>query len=64
MPDDAYFCHGRVDDMHLDNSLSTHDALIVAAALDCGCDVLLSKDMQHSMMVDGRLTIVDPFLGA
>lgn len=50
--------------MHLDNSLSTHDALIVAAALASDCDVLLSEDMQHGMMVDGRLTIVDPFLGA
>ena len=41
--------------------ISTYDAMIVAAALECGCDVLLSEDMQHGMVVDGRLTIVNPF---
>lgn len=43
---------------------STYDAMIVAAALECGCDVLLSEDMQHGMVVDGRLTIVNPFRDA
>ena len=40
---------------------STYDAMIVAAALASECDVLLSEDMQHGMVVDGRLTIIDPF---
>ncbi len=42
-------------------SFSTYDAMIVAAALESDCDILLSEDMQHGMVVDGRLTIVDPF---
>lgn len=43
---------------------STWDAMIVAAALASQCDVLLSEDMQHDLVVDGRLTIVNPFLDA
>jgi predicted nucleic acid-binding protein len=46
------------------HGFSTYDAMIVAAALASDCDVLLSEDMQHGMVVDGRLTIVNPFLGA
>jgi predicted nucleic acid-binding protein len=38
-----------------------YDAMIVAAALDAGCDVLWSEDMQDGMVVDGRLTIRNPF---
>lgn len=41
---------------------STYDAMIVAAALDAGCDILLSEDMQHGLRVDGRLTIRNPFI--
>ena len=42
--------------------LSWWDALIVAAALETGCDVLYSEDMHHGLVVDGRLTITNPFL--
>ena len=38
-----------------------YDALIVTAALDAGCTVLYSEDMQHRMKVAGRLVIVNPF---
>jgi predicted nucleic acid-binding protein len=41
--------------------LSTWDAMIVAAALLSGCDTLWSEDMQHGLIVDGALRIVDPF---
>ena len=39
-----------------------YDALIVAAALATDCDVLLSEDMQHGLLVHNRLTIVNPFI--
>lgn len=39
---------------------SFYDALIVAAALEAGCEALLSEDMQHGFKVDG-LAIVNPF---
>ena len=34
---------------------------MVAAALRAGCDTLWSEDMQHSMIVDGKLRIANPF---
>nr|WP_246820537.1 PIN domain-containing protein [Bradyrhizobium iriomotense] len=38
-----------------------YDALIVAAAIEAGCNILYSEDMQHGRSVGG-LTIVNPFL--
>ena len=38
------------------------DSLIVAAALRANCDILYSEDMQHGQVIDGHLTIVNPFL--
>lgn len=40
---------------------SHYDSLIVATALDAGCEALYSEDMQHGQVIDGRLTIVNPF---
>ncbi len=39
-----------------------YDSLIVAASLLDRCDVLYSEDMQHGLVIDGRLTITNPFL--
>lgn len=44
--------------------LSIYDAMIVAAALQADCDTLWSEDMQHELIVEGRLRIVDPFAPA
>lgn len=41
--------------------LSIYDSLIVAAALNAGCDTLWSEDMQDGMMVERQLTIRNPF---
>jgi predicted nucleic acid-binding protein len=41
--------------------LSFYDALIVAAALEAGCDTLFTEDMQHGRTIGG-LAIVNPFL--
>jgi predicted nucleic acid-binding protein len=38
-----------------------YDALILASALEAGCDTLLSEDLQHGQVVEGRLTIRNPF---
>ena len=42
--------------------LSVFDGLVVAAALEAGCATLWSEDMQHGLIVDERLTILNPFL--
>ena len=44
-----------------DHSLAFYDALIVATALEAGCDTLFTEDMQHGRKF-GSLTIVNPFL--
>ena len=44
-----------------DHLLSVYDALIVAAAIEAGCDTLYSEDMQHGRSIGG-VTIVNPFL--
>lgn len=38
-----------------------YDALIIASALEAGCDTLLTEDLQHGQRIDGRLTIRNPF---
>jgi len=41
--------------------LSIYDAMIAAAALLDDAATLWSEDMQHGMVLDGRLTIANPF---
>jgi predicted nucleic acid-binding protein len=38
-----------------------YDALVVAAALDAGCDVLYSEDFQDGQKIEGKLTVRNPF---
>jgi len=40
---------------------SFYDALIIAAALEAGCNILYSEDLQHGQVIE-RLTISNPFL--
>jgi predicted nucleic acid-binding protein len=42
--------------------LSVYDGMVVAAALQTGCSVLLSEDMHHGLKVEGRLEIRNPFV--
>ena len=41
---------------------SFYDSLIIAAALDCDCNILYSEDMQNGQVIDNRLKITNPFL--
>jgi len=41
---------------------SLYDSMIVSSALQCGCSVLYSEDMQHGQEIDGQLVILNPFL--
>lgn len=38
------------------------DAVIVASAIQGGCDVLYSEDMQHQLSVNKSLRIINPFI--
>jgi predicted nucleic acid-binding protein len=41
--------------------LSIYDAMSAAAALGEGCDTLWSEDMQDGLVIDARVTVVNPF---
>lgn len=41
---------------------SWFDSLIVAAALECGCQTLYSEDLQHGQLLDTTLRVVNPFV--
>jgi predicted nucleic acid-binding protein len=41
---------------------SVYDALIAAAALEAECSILYSEDFQDGQMIEGRLTVRNPFL--
>ena len=40
-----------------------YDALVAAAALEAECTTLYSEDFQDGQVIDGRLTIRNPFTG-
>lgn len=54
--------HVLASELRERDSFSYWDSLIVAAALDAGCTLLASEDMQHGQNIDGRLTITNPFV--
>lgn len=41
--------------------IAFYDALIVASALEAQCDTGLNDDMQQGRVIEGRLTIRNPF---
>jgi predicted nucleic acid-binding protein len=43
------------------HGLSIYDSMIAAAAICAGCDTLWSEDMQHGLVVEKGLRIVNPF---
>jgi predicted nucleic acid-binding protein len=42
--------------------LAVYDGMVVAAALNAGCNVLLSEDMHDGLVVDSKLTVRNPFV--
>ncbi len=42
--------------------LQPFDSKIVASAIHADCNVLYSEDMQHGMIIENRLTIINPFI--
>jgi len=42
-------------------NFSWYDSLILAAALEGGCDTIYSENMQNGQEINGQLRIVNPF---
>ncbi|SFR60215.1 PIN domain-containing protein [Thiomicrospira sp. ALE5] len=41
--------------------LQYYDSLIVATALGAKCDTLYSEDLQHGLIIDNQLQVINPF---
>jgi predicted nucleic acid-binding protein len=41
--------------------LQLFDAILIAGALEADCPVFYSEDMQHDLLIEGRLRILNPF---
>ncbi|MBF0624434.1 MAG: hypothetical protein HQL82_06460 [Magnetococcales bacterium] len=55
---ETFLCASRLREAH---SFNYWDSLIVAAALEAGCITLATEDLQHGRVIDGVLTILNPF---
>ncbi|MCW0000468.1 PIN domain-containing protein [Pararhizobium sp. YC-54] len=55
-------CNSLALDLAARYNFSVFDALMIATALQAGSERCFSEDMQHGLVVDGRLTILNPFL--
>lgn len=58
----SVFLHAS--ELRKQHSFSYWDSLIVGAALEAGCEVIYSEDMQHGLRVEGRLSILNPLIAA
>ncbi|MFH2123531.1 MAG: PIN domain-containing protein [Pseudomonadota bacterium] len=67
----AAMCHVEIISLHTIHialdiqeryGFSWYDSLIIAAALDAGCDTLYSEDMQNNQEINDQLHIVNPFI--
>ena len=43
-------------------NLQLFDSVIIAASIEGGCSVLYSEDMQHHLVINNTLTIINPFI--
>ena len=42
--------------------LSYWDSLMLSAALECDCEIVYTEDLQHKQVIEGKLTIINPFI--
>lgn len=54
--------HDRGLDIAERFGFSLYDSMIISSALQCGCSVLYSEDMQHNQKIDAQLVVINPFL--
>lgn len=40
---------------------SFYDSLIIASAIESNCSILYSEDLQDGQMIEGKVTIINPF---
>jgi predicted nucleic acid-binding protein len=53
----------RASHLRAEGTWSYWDSIIVSSALEANCDELWSEDFQNDYLVEGRLRILNPFIG-
>jgi predicted nucleic acid-binding protein len=53
--------HHHAVDLARGHGFGLYDALIVAAALEAKCTILVTEDLQHGQVIANRLTVHNPF---
>lgn len=41
---------------------AVYDSMIVAAAIQSGCEFVITEDLQHGQSIDGLVTVLNPYL--
>ena len=55
-------CIKRGIEINIQHKFSYWDSLILASALEAGCNLLYSEDLHHNQHIENSLTILNPFL--
>ena len=42
---------------------SIYDSLVLSSALEAGCSILFTEDLQHNQLIENSLQIKNPFVG-
>ncbi|MBY0435400.1 MAG: PIN domain-containing protein [Cyclobacteriaceae bacterium] len=56
------FTLAKAFEISLRYQVSHWDGLIITAALEANCSTLYSEDMQHGLIIENKLSIVNPFI--
>jgi len=56
------FSVAKAIEIHTRYKYSYYDSLIIASALENGCTILYTEDLQHGQVIDEKLTIINPFI--
>ena len=51
-------------DLQAETRYGFYDSLMLAAALQCGAEVVYTEDLQHGQLISGTLRITNPFLAS
>lgn len=52
----------RACDIANKHKFSYYDSLIIAAAIEAGCNTLYSEDMQSGQLIEKKIKIINPFI--
>jgi predicted nucleic acid-binding protein len=58
----TYQTHLKAIELVKKHRFQLFDSIIVASSLEAGCEILYSEDMQNGLIIERKLTIINPFI--